>query len=326
MISPGVTSNRGVNRVRRKIAVIIVCALVWWSVVPAAFAQEMSVVGPPGLIQVEQILYGRQQEGALLARLEQVERDVYGRPQDGSAFLVRLQRLVSLLAGAEGEVGIKMKLNAIEWAMFQKINEGPSISRRLEQMETAMFGQIQSDVGLVARLEQLLELMWPGGRVYVGEVTIPQGTLVKIELLTEINSEKSKVNDVVRYRVVEDVRIDNQIAIAAGAGGQGHIVSVEPARRIGQDGRVQVDFGTVQAMDSSTVYVQVDSTATERNRNVELAAGASIAGAVLLGPLGLAAGLFVMGQENVIPVGSQFYVEVARDVKVNTLSLVPVNR
>lgn len=309
---------------RRRVAVFIVVALLWGTLGQAVFAQETPVVGPPGMAQVEQILYGRQQEGALLDRLERIEIDMYGRPQDGSAFLVRLQKLVSLLSGAEGEVGLKMKLNAIEWVLFQKINEGPSINRRIEQLENAMFGELQSDLGLVARLDQLLELVWPGGKVYVAEATIPKGTEIRIELLTEINSERSKVDDPVRYRIAENVRIDNQIVLAAGAEGVGRVTHVESAGRLGRDGRVQVDFGSVNAMDSSQVRLQAIQDASGRQTNVELAAGASIAGAAVLGPLGLAAGLFVIGKDNVVPVGSKFLVEVAQDAKVNALSLIPV--
>jgi len=310
---------------RKRVAMLVALSMMWSLVVPTAFAQEAAAVGPPGLIQVEQVLYGRAQEGALLTRLERIERDVYGRPQDGSAFLVRLQRLQNLLLGAEGDISIKMKLNAIEWVTFQKINEGPSISRRIEQLESQLFGEIQSDAGLVERLDQLLELMWPGGRIYVSEVEIPQRTLVRIELLTELNSERNKPNDPVRYRVVDNVSIDGVIVIPAGAEGQGHVVSVSSAGRLGQDGRVEVDFGTVRAMDSSEVRITLDERATERNKSMELAAGASLAGVVLLGPIGLAAGYFVQGKQHVVPQGTVFYVEVAQDAKVKGLSLVPTS-
>lgn len=311
---------------RKLVALLLTVSLVWWTMVPAASAQSTAAVGPPGLIQVEQILYGRAQEGALLSRLERIERDLYGRPQDGSAFLVRLQRLQNLLVGAEGEVSIKMKLNAIEWVTYQSINEGPSISRRIEQLESTLFGQIQSDAGLVERLDQLLSIMWPGGRIYVADTVIPERTLVRIELLTELNSEKSKPNDPVRYRVVDNVSIDGKIVIPAGAEGEGHVVAVEAAGRLGQDGVVRVDFGTVRAMDSTQVRIHLDERATERNKSMELAAGASLAGIVLLGPIGLAAGYFVQGRQHVVPQGSIFFVEVAQETTVQALSLVPTTR
>lgn len=310
---------------RKFLAVLLVLSLVGCFWTPAALAQPLPV-GTPALIQVEEVLYGRAQEGSLLTRLERVESDVLGRPQENSAFLVRLQKLVSLLTGAEGEVSIKMKLNAIEWALFREVNEGVSISRRLDEIEMAMFGSTQGNMGLVERLNQLLELMWPGGRVYTAQTPIPKSTLVQIELLTEINSETSKVNDPIRYRVAEDVRVDNRIVIAAGSEGAGRVIAVDTSGRLGQDGRVQVDFGSVSAMDSTQVRLQVAERATEQNKSLELAAGASLAGVVLLGPIGLAAGYFVRGRAHTVPVGTKFYVEVANETSVNALSLVPVTQ
>jgi len=192
-------------------------------------------------------------------------------------------------------------------------------------METAMFGETYPSKGLVARLDALLELMWPGGRVYVAERDLPKGTLVKIELLTELNSERSRPNDPVSYRVAEDVRVDNAIVIPRGTVGQGHVVSVDTAGRLGQDGLVRVDFGRVAAMDSKNVPIQVAERATEQNKSLELAAGASLAGVVLLGPIGLAAGYFVRGRSHVVPIGTTFYAETASDVKVNALSLIPTS-
>lgn len=307
---------------RKTVSVLLILALVWTFHVSSVFAQT-AAIGPPGLGQVEEILYGKIQEGSLLSRLERVETDVLGAPSNDSAFLVRVQKMVGLLTGAEGEVSLKMKLNAVEWAMFQKINEGPSIARRLDQMESAMFGEMRSSEGLVARLDGLLDLMWPGGRVYVSERNMPKGTLVKIELMTELNSERNRPGDIVSYRVVEDIRIDNAIVIPAGTVGQGQIISVDGAGRLGQDGVVQVDFGNVAAMDSTRVTLQVAERATEQNKSLELAAGASLAGVVLLGPIGLAAGYFVRGRAHIVPVGTTFYAETASDVKVNALSLVP---
>ena len=50
---------------RKLVALLLTVSLVWWTMVPAASAQSTAAVGPPGLIQVEQILYGRAQEGAV---------------------------------------------------------------------------------------------------------------------------------------------------------------------------------------------------------------------------------------------------------------------
>lgn len=310
---------------RRSLAVLLVVSLVACVWTPAAFAQQLPV-GTEALDQIEDVLYGRRHEGSLLARLERAEIDLLGRTQEGSAFLVRLQRLQNMLSGFDGE-SIKLKLAATEWALFRNVNDGVPISRRLDEIEMVMFGSTSTDQGLVERLNQLLQLMWPGGRVYTAQVDVKKSTLVHIELLTEINSETQKVGDEIRYRVVEDVRVDSAVAIAAGSEGVGRVITVEPSAALGRDGRVQVDFGTVPAMDSTPVRLQMAERAQQQNQSLELAAGASLAGIVLLGnPIGLAAGALVRGRAHTVPAGTRFYVEVAADTRVNALSLVPVGQ
>lgn len=308
----------------RKVALVLTLTLMVGLFPPQAFAQQEGAIGPARLVEVEEILYGKAQDGALVPRLERVERDVLGQPERDGAIIVRLQRLADLLTGVEGNVSLKLKLNAIEWALSQKVNEGPAISRRLDQIEMAIYGQTQTGAGLAERLDNLTELMWPGGRIYVDRAVLPAGTLVRIELLTELDSERNKAGDVVRYRVVEDVVIDHKVVIPAGSTGSGEIISVNTAGRLGQDGLVRVDFGTVSAIDGTPVALHVAERATEENKSLELAAGASLAGVVLLGPVGLAAGYFVRGKPHVVPVGTSFYAEVARETTANALSLVPV--
>ena len=310
---------------RKSLAVLLVVSLVGCVWAPAAFAQQLPV-GTEALDQIEEVLYGRRHEGSLLSRLERAEIDLLGKPQEGSAFLVRLQKLQTMLSGFDGE-SIKLKLAATEWALMRRVNDGVPMSQRLDEIETLMFGSTNSGMGLVERLNQLLQLMWPGGKVYTARVNLRKSTLVHIELLTEINSETQKVGDVVRYRVVDDVRVDNAIAIAAGSEGVGRVIAVDPSAALGRDGRVQVDFGSVLAMDSSPVRLQMAERAQQQNQSLELAAGASLAGIVLLGnPIGLAAGAFVRGRPHTVPAGTRFYLEVAADTVVNGLSLVPVTQ
>ena len=57
--------------------------------------------------------------------------------------------------------------------------------------------------------------------------------------------------------------------------------------------------------------------------SLEMAAGASMAGIVLLGPVGLAGGYFVKGKDVEIPAGTEFFVEVARATRATGLDLRP---
>lgn len=296
----------------------LVAALVLLTVAPSAPAQETSLPGM--LAAVEQAIYGAEQAGSLVERVSRIERDVYGGTQSGP-LLVRIQNVYGYLVGVGGPLNIGLQLNVVEYLVFQRMNTGAPLTRRLEDLERNILGTTQQ-LPLAERVQSLVELVWPSGELNVRQVTVPKETLVKIHLLTEINSGTSRVGQRVRYRVVEDVIIDGRVVIPAGAEGEGEITAVQSAGRFGQSGRVEVNWGTVPAIDGTRVQLNVSTRAAQQNQ--ELAVAASMAGVILLGPVGLVGGLFVQGQEHVVPVGAQFYVEVARETQALGLSLTPL--
>lgn len=81
---------------------------------------------------------------------------------------------------------------------------------------------------------------------------------------------------------------------------------------------VVVDFGRLTTLDGTRVKLQVDETATEKNKSLELAAGASMAGILLLGsPVGLVGGYFVRGKDVKIEANVPFFVETERATSVS---------
>ena len=273
--------------------------------------------------QLEIMLYGQAQGGALIERLERLERDVFGETKTGP-ILVRVDNLSSYLSSGLGtESSLNLKLNAIEWMVYQEVSVGQPLYGRLERLESAMFGTIQSG-SLAARTNELLMMVWATDKLNVDVVTVPKETLVKVKLLSELDSSKNKVGDPVRYRVLEDVIIKDRLVIPAGTEGVGKVREVSNAKRLGQDGRIVVDFGTLPAIDGTPVTLVMEEKATEKNKSLELAAGAGMVGAMILSsPIGLAGAWFVKGKDVVLPVGTEFYVEVMRDARVSGLSLIP---
>ncbi|HEY8416475.1 MAG TPA: hypothetical protein VIK93_00405 [Limnochordales bacterium] len=304
---------------QRRAAALLAALLLLLTFAPAAPAQETTLPGMLGA--AERALYGQDQAGSLLERVARLERDVYGEVQSGP-LLVRVQDVYGFLTGAAGSpYSLALQLNVVEYLVFQRMNVGVPLTRRLDELERSLVGTPQQ-APLAQRIRSLVELVWPSGELNVRTVTLPAETLVKIHLLTEINSRTSRVGQRIRYRVVDDVMVDNRIVIPAGAEGEGQVTAVQPAGRFGQGGRVEVDWGTVPALDGTPVVMAVSERAAAQNQ--ELAVAASMAGVVLLGPIGLVGGLFVQGQEHVVPVGTQFYVEVLRETQALGLSLTPV--
>lgn len=308
----------------RKTTAFLLACLMTFLTTAGALAQDNSLPGM--LAAAERALYGNERSGSLLERVARLEQDVYGREQPG-ALLTRTQNLYSFLTGAAGGgASVVVQLNVVEYMVFQRLTTGVGLVQRIEELERGILGATQQNLPLFERVRSLVEVVWPSGQLNVQPVRVPAETLVKVRLLSELNSATNQVGDRVRYRVVEDVMVDGRIAIPAGAEGEGRVTAVQKARPFGQAGRVEVDWGSATTFDGSAVRFNVSERAARQNQ--ELAVAASVAGLILLGPIlgpiGLAGGFLVQGQEHIVPVGTEFFVEVARAAEVLGLSLTPV--
>ncbi len=304
---------------RKPMAVAVIVSLLMAVATPV-----WAEAGTPleGLRDLEVTLYGQVQEGALIERLARVEQDVFGEQKMGP-ILVRIENLNTYLMLGGGAVdSLQLKLNAIEWMVYQEIYVGEPLYTRLERLENAMYGSLQQGP-VMQRADELLRMVWASDKLNVDVVTVPKETLVKIKLLTELDSAKSKVGDKVHYRVIEDVMIKDRLVIPAGTEGVGAVQEATAAKRLGVDGRLLVDFKSLPAIDGTRVSLVMEETATEKNKSLEMAAGAGMAGVILLGPIGLAGAYFIKGKDVVITKGTEFYVEVMRDARASGLSLVP---
>lgn len=304
---------------KKTVAFSLVICMLWVLAVPV-----WADAGTPldSLREIEVLLYGKPKAGALIDRLDELEMDVFGTTKAGP-ILVRIDNLNGyLLAGSGTPNSLQLKLNAVEWLVYQEVSIGEPLYTRLDKLEGAMYGASQEGT-VIARADGLLRMVWASDKLNVDVVTVPKETLVRIKLLADLDSGKSKVGDKVRYRVLDDVMIKDRLVIPAGTEGVGKVSEVATAKRLGVDGRIMVDFGSLPAMDGSPVSLIMEEKATEKNKSLELAAGAGMAGVILLGPIGLAGAWFIKGKDVVIPMGTEFYVEVMRDARVSGLSMAP---
>lgn len=305
----------------KKCIAIILAFFLFSALVPQGVLANVTPLD--SLTVVENILYGKDQDGALLERIEKVETDIYGSVQDG-AVLVRIDRIGKFLQNAGGDGGLQLFLNLAEWGFSATMSTELPFLERLEDLEMVLYGGIQE--GFIAeRAEQLMEAIWGTTKLDVKSVNLPAKSLVKIALLETVNSASNQVGDEVLYKVVEDVIVDGRVIIPAGTTATGQVAEVTAAGRLGKDGRILVDFNQVSALDGTLISLKVDETATQRNKSLELAAGASMAGIVLLGPVGLVGGYFVKGKDVTIEKNLQFYVETNRAVPVSGFHFRPAS-
>lgn len=306
-------------RTMRKLIALLLACLMLSGTSATVFAQDTSL--PHMLATAEMAIFGQERAGSLLERVARLEQDVYGEEGSGP-LLVRVQGLYAYLTGDAGGAGsVVLQLNVVEYLVFQRMTTDLGLARRLDQLERNILGTTQQ-LPVAERAAALVELVWPSRDLNVRPVHLPAETLVQIRLLTDINSGTNKVGEQVRYRVVNDVKVDDRIVIPAGAEGVGRISSVQTAARFGQGGRVGIDWGAVTTFDGTPVRLDVSERAAEHTQ--ELAVAASMAGVILTGPIGLVGGLLVQGKEHIVPAGTEVFVAVARDIHVQGLSLTPV--
>ena len=152
--------------------------------------------------------------------------------------------------------------------------------------------------------------------VAVSEFALPTDTLVRIRLLDTLDSKNWKEGDQFPYEVSSDVVVDGRVAIPAGAKGAGVISHAHSAGAFGKSGKLELSFGSLPVGNGRTVELMLSDKARSGNEKEHLAAGASLAGLALAGPIGLVGGLFIHGKNISIPAGSEMYVATAGEVRL----------
>jgi hypothetical protein len=125
-----------------------------------------------------------------------------------------------------------------------------------------------------------------------------------------LNSATNSVDDPVRFEVTEDVRVGEVTAFPKGSTAVGHVVEVEPKRRLGRAGKLNFSIDHVKAPDGTNVRLRA-STARKGDDKT----GTVIVGTVLLSPLFL----IMRGKDVSIPKGTSLmaYVDGDREIALS---------
>ncbi len=129
----------------------------------------------------------------------------------------------------------------------------------------------------------------PPRRMY-DELTIPADAVIGLQVESAVSSESAKIEQQVRARVTRDVRVQDRVAIPAGARAEGSITLVERGGRLKDQARLGIRFHTIVLADGTrlpinteTIYREGDSPARESAAKI---GGGAVGGAVLGAILG----------------------------------------
>ena len=297
----------------KKMLTLLIVILAVFGSISLAFASGEVVDGGPAfqtLERIEIIVYGSPQGGGLLSRLNAAEKDVFGRELPGSLTERQTAMLDFLEKGTMTQPSLLFKLSVAEWAVIQAINPGWSLAKRIDTLENVVEGTVQGGA-FASRTERLIMKLLPEG-VLATPVEIPATTIVKTSLLQTLTVRNVRVDDKVVLKLIQEIVIGQNLVAPKGSRVFAHITKVKPPRSFGRASEIEMAFDALEVIGPNSVTVAMGEAAKkamEADSGTIGAVGASFAGAVLLGPLGLAGGFLVRGSDNHLKEGTLFYVE-----------------
>ena len=269
--------------------------------------------------KAEVIIYGENMRGGLINRLNELETVLFGRSLPGSISERQMQLLNFIQGGSAEQPSLLFKLGVAEWAVSQTIQPFIPALGRLQKLEQELDGAIQEGRPVSMRVERILSMILtdPVTRV---ELTVSSDKAVRAQILEEIGPGKSRKGDSVKIELLEDFTIDNCLIAPKGSRIVSEVSDVIRRGAFGRSGEVKLELKHLQILGPEEPKVKVADPKELRERgykNVVAAAGLSMVGGIILGPLGLATGLLIQGDSLNIKAGTQFYIELAERAKLS---------
>jgi len=307
---------------KKKIISLVVTAFLCLTSLVPAFADELGANTVAGkLEQAETFLYGAVQTGSLVSRVDKMETDVVGQKTSGSV-MSRVERMYNRLEGApnNGQMSVAALMNVIEWQFSDRMSS-EGATTRVGNLENQIFGTEYTNDSVVSRVNRLTKAAFPSGSLTPSNVVLPKDSLIKIRFMQDISSKENQAGDSVDFVVDENVYVGETLVLPKGAKGVGKIKKIVQPRIFGRDARIDLAFNHVLTVSGEAVPVTMGELAKQQAKTAAGAAGASIGGMVLFGPVGIVGGAFVKGSSVTIPAGSNTYVQVTDDTSVNGVIL-----
>ena len=301
---------------KKQLATLLLTFIFCFTTVVPGFAADSALPMADKIGAMEKMLYGTEQSGSLIQRMDSLEDDVYGTVTTDS-IITRADNMYDYLEGTpdNGEASFATKLNVVEWKMNESMSGGPA-KNRMEATEKLLYGQAQSG-SLSGRLESLLKLAsYTDGNVPVQQVTLPKDSVFKVAFTSELSTKNSRQGDAVHFKAADNLYVNDVLVLPKGATGIGVVKKVVQPGIFGKDGRIDIDFTYIYGVDGTKLPITVGELAKQKAESIAGAAGAAIGGMIILGPVGIVGGAFVKGNSVTIPVGCETYVQTAEDVSL----------
>ena len=299
---------------KRWIAIFVACAFSLTVSPSAVFAARAEQTPIEKIVVAEQLVFGMEQTGSLVKRTNKLEKELFGLP-GREALMAKVERIYNYVRETTpAEPSLVYKMSALEWSLTQYVSKG-AVKNRLEALEKTVAGTVGNG-SIDSRITRLMTITFSGAKLQASLVALPKDTLVKIKTVTPLDSKKNKTGDSVEFAVAEDIYAAGVLVIAKGAVGRGKLAKVDQAQNFGRDAKMEISFETVEALDMTQVATMLGEKAKKETESMALAAGAGVAGMILLGPIGVVGAAFVHGKNITIPEGTLLYIQTQNDVEL----------
>ena len=291
---------------QQKICALVLTLVLLLTSFGSAYAAETPNDMQSKLALIEQDTYGKEQTGALIDRINRLERDYDGAHRAGS-LTARIDAIYKELYTNSTTPSVLMNLNAIEWNIGHETSMG-AVQERISEMEMSLLGKTGEGT-FKKRIAALGTASFGTKNIPVVSTTVPANTLIKVALVSPVNAKDLKVGDIIEYQVADDVFVGGVLVFSKGARGEGEVTKVRQARNFGRSAHVEIDFRSTKALDGTYVTTYIGDEAKKEMEHLAMAAGASLAGMAVLGPIGIVAGAFVRGKNVDLPAGTTLYIQ-----------------
>lgn len=303
----------------KKICSLFICMIFCVEILGTGKIFAASTSMSDQLAQMEETVYGSVQTGGLLDRIKKLEGDIGETSSSSSGIMQRIDTLYDVVFRNELHPSLVAQINAIEWTCTEEVSMEP-ILNRIVALEKFIFNK-SFEGTYKERISTLSKSFGDNKEISLVQATVPVNTLLKIALVTPVNAKTTKEGDVIEFKVAEDVIESNHLLFAKGAAGSGVVTKVSRAKLFGQDAKVEIDFKKVYAVDGTEVETTCGEEAQQKMKSMAIAGGASVAGMLVLGPIGAAAGLAVKGSNVDWPAGTETYIQTKNDATVYGIEL-----
>jgi len=154
----------------------------------------------------------------------------------------------------------------------------------------------------------------------IQQVTVPKGTVVNLVFDQALTSKTARAGDTVRLHVRDNVMVGSKTVIKSGTSVTGVLTQVKHRQRFGVNAKMLIALNPVMSTYGQRIPLRHRQAGRQfGGKKSEQAAGASVGGAILLGPVGLVGGYFITGKRVVIKVGDPLPTEVKRTIVLRRL-------